>query len=143
MQVSKQFLLEAVGLTLTVAVIFTGVRIYNRASQIIQIIEQRQEQQLQYLEEYEIIRYDGNCIIGSTAISYIKEMVGRYGLPITVTTGAGKFEITDSSQYAALRNLESEYYINPLGQFRCRVERDENEGIQGILLDYVEEFYYG
>lgn len=139
MQVSKQFLLEAASLTLVVALILISVQIFQRATHTVQVIEEKQEKQLQYLEEYEIIQYDGYCIPGSTAVCYIKNMVANYEIPVTVTIADMSFVISNRSQYSDLRNLESDYYINPLGQFRCEITRDDNQSINGVSISYVKK----
>lgn len=139
MQISKQFLIEAVGLILTVSLILTGVRLYQRASRVVTMMEQRQDRQFQQMEEYEIIKYEGCSIDGTTAVAYIKHLVGTYGLPVTVTTVDGTFQIAERLQYVNLRNMESDQYINPLGRFNCEVLRDENSAIIGASLVYCKE----
>lgn len=139
MQISKQFLIEAVGLILTVSLILTGVRLYQRANRAVVMMEQRQDRQFQQMEEYEIVKYEGYSIDGTTAIAYIKYLVGTYGLPVTVTTAGGTFQVAERLQYANLRNMESEQYINPLGKFDCEVLRDENSAIVGAALVYCKE----
>ena len=138
MQVSKQFLLDAVGLILTISLILTGVRLYRKAEQAVGILEKRQSRQLQNLEEYEVVKYEGYYIDGTTVLGYIRNLVGNYDLPVTVTTGKGTFRITERSQCANLRNKDSEQYINPLGTYLCEVLRDENSAIVGASLVYFE-----
>lgn len=139
MHISKQFLIEAVGLILTVSLILTGVRLYQRANSVVTIIEQRQDRQLQQMEEYEIVKYEGCAIDGITAVAYIKHLVGTYGLPVTITTAGGTFQVAGRLQYANLRDMQSEQYINPLGRFQCEVLRDENSAIVGASLMYCKE----
>lgn len=139
MHISKQFLIEAVGLILTVSLIMTGVRLYQRANHAVMAMEQQQNRRFQQMEEYEIVKYEGCSIDGTTAVAYIKHLVGTYGLPVTVTTADGTFQIEERLQYANLRNMESGQYINPLGRFQCEVLRDENSAIIGALLMYCRE----
>lgn len=139
MQISKQFLLEAVGLILTVSLILTGVRLYQRANSAVTMMERRQDEQFRQMEEYEIVKYEGCSIDGTTAVAYIKHLVGTYGIPVTVTTAGGTFQIAEHLQYGNLRNMESEQYINPLGKFACEVLRDENSAIIGASLVYCKE----
>lgn len=139
MHISKQFLIEAVGLILTVSLILTGVKLYQRANRMVTIMGQRQNKQIQQMEEYEIVKYEGSVIDGTTAVAYIKYLVGTYGLPVTITTAGGTFQVAGHLQYANLRNMESEQYINPLGRFQCEVFRDENSAIIGASLMYCKE----
>ena len=105
MQISKQFLIEAVGLILTVSLILTGVRLYQRANRAVVMMEQRQDRQFQQMEEYEIVKYEGCSIAGTTAIAYIKHLVGTYGLQVTVTPAGGKCQVEERLQYVNLRNM--------------------------------------
>ncbi len=139
MHVSKEFLMEAVGLSLLVALILISMQMFRRAVQLSSLLEENQEQQIAELEEYEIVRYDGLLIDGMTAVGYIKRMVGGYDLTVHVTTEEGKCVISDRSEYPELRNVESEKYINPMAKYRCEVIRDENESIREIKLEIEME----
>ncbi len=134
MHVSKEFLMEAVGLALLVALIFVSMQLFQRATKITTILGEGQEQRLSELEEYEIVQFEGLLIDGMTAVSYIKKMVGTYELPVTVVTAAEEFKVTDRSQYDGLRDTESGQYINPLAKYRCEVVRDENEVITEVKI---------
>ena len=135
MHVSKEFLMEAVGLSLLVALILVSMQMFQRAMKTTAILEERQAQQATELEEYEIVKYDDLLIDGMTAISYIKRMTGSYGLPVRVSTGRGNFVVTESTQYAELRNTGSDNYISPLEKYRCKVVRDDNRVITEILIE--------
>lgn len=137
MQISKQFLLDAVGLVLTVSLIMTGVHLFRRTERTIQKMQYRQTRQLETLEEYDAVKYDGYQVDGATAFHYVKNMVGDYGIPITITTVAGSVRITERSQYASMRDTESKAYLNPFEQFLCEVQRDENDAIVGANLTSV------
>lgn len=135
MHISKEFLLEAVGLSLVVALILISMQVFQRAVKITTILEQNQEQQIAELEEYEIVKYDGLQIDGMTAISFIKRVTGIYGIPVNVITAKGEFYVLEQSQYAALRDINSDRYINPLAKYQCEVIRDENEVIAEIKIE--------
>ena len=139
MHISKEFLLEAVGLSLVVALILISMQIFQRAVKITTFLEQGQEQQLVELEEYEIVKYDGYQIDGMTAIGYIKRMTGTYDLPVHVVTVNGEFTVSGQAQYANLRDIDSEQYINPMAKFKCEVVRNENEVITEIKIKAEKE----
>ena len=139
MKVSREFLLEAVGLSLLVALILISMQLYQRASKIAALLEEEQKQQIAELEEYEIIKYDGMIVDGMTAVSYIKKMNSNYGLAVKVTTSKGEFWIEGTQDYRAMRNIASENYINPLKQYRCEVIRDENNVISEIRIVIEQE----
>lgn len=138
MQVSRQFILEAAGLVLTVALILLGVQFFERTKQILSLLSERQEQEWQYLLEYEQIRYEGLQITGSTAVSFTKEMVSKYGIPVTIRKEEGSCCIQTAKELAGLREEQSRYYVSPLTKFTCEVLRDDNSAIVGIVLDYRE-----
>ena len=135
MHISKEFLLEAVGLSLAVALILISMQVFERGVKITTLLEKGQEQQIVQLEEYEIVKYDGLLVDGMTAISYIKKMTGTYGLTVHVITAKGEFEVSEPSQYINLRDAGSEQYINPLAKYICKVIRDENEVITEIKIE--------
>jgi len=139
MHISKEFLLEAVGLSMVVALILISMQIFQRAVKITTLLELDQEQQIVMLEEYEIVKYDGLQMDGMTVISYIKKMTGTYGLPVHVVTTKGEFTVSEKSQYADIRNIDSELYINPLAKYRCEVMRNENEVITEIRIQVEKE----
>ena len=139
MHVSKEFLMEAVGLSLLVALILISVQMFQRAVKITSLLEEGQEQRISELEEYEIVKYDGLQIDGMTAISYIKRMTGTYGLPVNLSTTMGEFVLSGEYEYEELRNIASEKYINPLAKYRCEIVRDENEVITEIEIRIEKE----
>lgn len=139
MHVSKEFLLEAVGLSLLVALICIGMQMFQRASKIATLLEEGQEQQITELEEYEIVKYDGLVIDGMTAVSYIKKMTGTYEVPVKVTTLCNEFTIRVKEEYESLRDIDSDKYINPLAKYHCTVVRDENKTIKEICIVVEKE----
>lgn len=139
MQVSKEFLMEAVGLSLLVALILISVQLFQRATKLTTLLEEEQERQIAELEEYEIVQYDGLLIDGMTAISYIKKMTGTYDLPVRVITRNGEFIVTDKAEYKNLRDIDSEKYMNPLAKYECNILRDENGVISEIQIGIEKE----
>ena len=129
MRVSKEFLMEAVSLSLLVALILISVQMFQRANKITLLLEEGQEQKIQELEEYEIVRYDGMEIDGITVIGYIKTLVGTYQIPANVTTQNNAFIVKDKEEYSSLRDPNSDKYIFPLSLYLCEVIRDENGSI--------------
>ena len=139
MRVSKEFLLEAVGLSLLVALILISMQLFQRATKLTTLLEEGQTQRITELEEYEIVKYDGLLVDGITAVGYIKKMVGTYGLKVTVATTNGNFLIEEANEYLELRNVTSDKYVNPLAKYRCEVVRDENEVITEIRICVEKE----
>lgn len=134
MRVSKEFLMEAVGLSLLVAFILISVQMFQKANKITMLLEEGQEQKFMELQEYEIVRYDGLEIDGMTAIGYIKTMVGTYQIPVAVATQKSSFIVTGKEDYASLRDSASDKYIHPLSLYLCEVIRDENGSVKEIKI---------
>ncbi len=134
MRISKEFLMEAVSLSLLVALILISVQMFQRANKITTLLEEGQEKKITQLQEYEIVRYDGFCIDGMTAIGYIKTMVGTYQIPVIVTTKENSFIVKEKENYTSLRDPNSDTYIPPLSLYLCEVVRDENESIKEIKI---------
>lgn len=137
MHISKEFLMEAVGMSLLVALILISMQLFQRVTKITTLLQQRQEEQIIELEEYEIVKYDGLQIDGMTAISYIKRMIGTYELPVNVVTINGEFTVTNITECAKLRDVQSEKYISPLSKYSCMVVRDENKVITELQLKVI------
>lgn len=133
MSVSKEFLMEAAGLTILVALLFVGVQVFQRAVKLTNLLEEGQEQQISELEEYEIIKYDGLRIDGMTAVNYIKRMTGSYAMVVELETTEGSFVIT-KEDYSELKDSTSKKYVSPLAMYDCEVLRDENRSIAKIKI---------
>lgn len=134
MQISREFLMEAVGLSLMVALIFIGLQMFQRTMKVTAILENNQEEKIAMLEEYEIVKYDGFVIDGMTAVNYIKNMVVEYELPVVVEFGQKTFVVSDRTELGLLRDVDSEKYINPYATYCCMVVRDDNEAVNEIRL---------
>lgn len=132
MRVSKEFLMEAVGLSLLVALILLSVQMFQKAEKIAVLLENEQEKQIMELEEYELTKYDGLFVDGITAVGYIKNIVGTYCIPVRVTTLSGEFSVREVSEYSDLRNMNSEHYIHPMALYLCEIFRDENGAVAEV-----------
>ena len=117
--------------------IYSGISVYERSQRITEVFETEQEKTVKNLQEYEITKYDGYKINGSTAITYLKNVVQDYTVPVTVITSEHDFVVEDDSVYGKLRDMQSDFYINPLEHFLCNVYRDVNDSITGVTLKYV------
>ena len=126
--------MEAVGLSLLVALIFVSMQMFQRAVKVSTLLNAEQEEKIIMLEEYEIVKYDGLLVDGLTAVGYIKKMVGTYELPIAVEAGEESFYVTKREEFEMLRDIDSEKYISPYAIYRCLIVRDENEVITEIKL---------
>lgn len=136
--ISKEFLMEAVGLSLLVALLLISVRIFERTVHMTDLVKEEQEQRILELEEYEITQYDGRYLDGMTAIGYIKNMVDNYEIPVTVTTEQHSYIVETPELYTSFRTPESVYYIHPLALYLCDVCRDENGSIAEIKITVKE-----
>lgn len=134
MNISKEFLMEAVGLSLLVALILIGMQLFQKTIKITTFLEKQQEQKIAELEEYEVVKYDELVIDGITAIGYIKKVVGDYELPVIIEESQRKFSITECTEFCLLRDMDSEKYISPYVTYQCKVIRDENDVITKIRL---------
>jgi len=139
MNISREFLLEAVGLSLMVALLLVGVKMFQRTSDFIAAIDREQEQSIAEMKEYELVRYDEMIIDGITAIGYIKMVVGEYQIPVYVETSENSFLITDKKEYAGIRNLTSPYYMDTLALYQCTVIRSENESVERVEIKVQKE----
>lgn len=134
MHVSKEFLMEAVGLSLLVALILCSVHLFQRATRLTGLLEEEQEQQMTRLEEYDLVKYDGLLVDGMTAVSYTKMVTGVYHIPVNIKTEQGQFVVNKQEEYVNLRDISSEQYVNPLAKYLCKTVRNENGAIVEITI---------
>ena len=139
MSVSKEFLMEAVGLSLMVALLFVGLKFFQRTNELITQMDRAQAQRIAEWEEYEIIRYDGKTIDGIIATGYIKSMVCEYQLPVYVETEENTFCVEDKAECEELRNMASPQYMSALALYQCTVIRNENDSIERVEIKVQRE----
>jgi len=139
MHVGKEFLIEAVSLSLLVALIIISMQMFERTVKISSLLEQSQEKMISEMEEYEIVKYEDCLVDGMTVINYIKKMISIYHLPVHVTTDQEEFCVSEYADYTDLIKSDSEKYIRPLAKYRCRVIRDENGTITEIRMEAEKE----
>ena len=139
MNISKEFLMEAVGLSMLVALILIGMQMFQKTIKITTLMERKQEETISNLEEYELVKYDDMLIDGITALGYIKNVVGEYHIPVIVEEKQRKFSVTERDEFGLLRDVDSEKYINPYGFYQCKVIRNENDVITEINLVREQE----
>ena len=134
MNISKEFLMEAVGLSLLVALILIGMQMFQKSIKLTNLLQNRQEESIARMEEYELIKYEDLMIDGITAVGYIKNVVGEYHLPVIVEEKQRKFSVSERADFSLMRDMDSEKYIFPYVLYQCKVIRDENEVITEIKL---------
>jgi len=137
---SKKMIWSSASLLFTVSLIFVGYGVFERSIDAATALGKNQENTIQDLEEYPIMKFDGYEISGSVAINLIKEVIGNYDdIDVTVKTTEvpSGFTITDSTHYADFRDQSSSYYINPIVLYQVTVERDGNDVITSVLIEYV------
>lgn len=138
MQVNKEFLLEAVGLSLLVGLLLFGVEMFNRATSLMKVFERRQEEQLLIIQEHEITQYENRTVDGVTVVSYMKNMVYHYEIKVMVELGDRSFWVEEKEDCKWLDEEESEYYIPPFLLYECAIIRDENGNVDYILIKAKE-----
>ena len=108
MNISKEFLMEAVGLSLLVALILIGMQMFHKTIKITTLLQNNQEESITQLEEYDLVKYEDLLLDGMTVLGYIKKVVGEYQLPVIVEEKQKKFSVTERAEFGLLRDVESE-----------------------------------
>lgn len=139
MNISKEFLMEAVGLSLLVALILIGMQMFHKTIKITTLLQNHQEESITQLEEYDLVKYEDLLLDGMTVLGYIKNVVGEHRLPVIVEEKQKKFSVTERAEFGLLRDVESEKYICPYALYKCKVIRDENDVITEINLVREQE----
>lgn len=137
MENAQKFLLGAVGLIITVLLIYAGLNIFNRSKQVADHVAEEQANNLENTKEYNLVKYDGYTINGSTAINYIKGCVTDYSVEAHIIKGSGATATTGiikfSSDFTAMRDVtDATKYINPLKEYKCTVCRNANDAVEYI-----------
>ncbi|MCR5154774.1 MAG: hypothetical protein K6B75_08020 [Lachnospiraceae bacterium] len=135
MQVSKHFIVEAVGLLITVALLSIALGMYKNTEDGLRSIKHRQEATLKRLEEYEITKYDGCLVKGSMAASFVRMAVCDYGLHANISTGKTNYTICEAEMCYLMNNISADEYVNPLNSYKCRVYRDVNGALSEISIE--------
>lgn len=139
MNISKEFLMEAVGLSLLVALILIGMQMFHKTIKITTLLQNNQEESITQLKEYDLVKYEDLLLDGMTVLGYIKNVVGEHQLPVIVEEKQKKFSVTERAEFGLLRDVESEKYICPYALYKCKVIRDENDVITEINLVREQE----
>lgn len=133
----KRMILLLVGMVITVGLCYIGITMFKRSSDVSETLMNNQSDTAREVQEYDVTRFDGFEISGSTAVSYIKTVVVKYGLSVEVTTTIKSFTCTDSTFFTEFRDIGSDYYINPMKQYKVEVVRDDNGALQKVKIAYV------
>lgn len=131
--------MEAVGLSLLVALILIGMQMFQKTIKITTLLQNHQEESITQLEEYDLVKYEDLLLDGMTVLGYIKNVVGEHRLPVIVEEKQKKFSVTERAEFGLLRDVESEKYICPYALYKCKVIRDENDVITEINLVREQE----
>lgn len=137
MGVIKKYLIATVSLLITIGLLLVGITLFKKAQAIASNVTQDQTEAERVTAEYGITKYDGYEIVGSAAIAYIKDVNNRYGLPVEVTTAKKIFVSSGDTYHSEFRNINSDYYINPMAQYSVTIERDQNGAISKVSVKYV------
>lgn len=142
MSVTKEFIMMAAGLIMTVSLVFLGIGIYRKAASTGILLVEREEKRINEIAEYELHRYDDIPVNGSKVLRYIKQISMEYDVEIEITVAnpsSCTYMLSENNSFSELRNAESERYINPLKLFSVTVYEDENAALCGIEIKQIME----
>ena len=134
----KKWIYSAVAMCLLVALLYIGLGFFSSAKSLLSNINNDQQDANRIAMEYDIVKYDGLKVSGSTAITYIKTVVTKHSIPVQVTTTKGTFTCKDSSLFAKFRDIDAEQFINPMVEYSVTVKRDANDVIEMVQITYVK-----
>lgn len=137
MSAAEKVVVGAVSLVITLLAIALGFKMVNRTEEMSDIVVEEQDRTLQKEREYNVIKYDGYDINGSIAVNYVKTLVSEQEIEVVIVKGANTVTVTETGQFAGLRRIDSEYYLNPLKEYTCEVVRDVNEEISSVILTEI------
>ncbi len=142
MSVTKEFIMMAAGLIITVSLIFIGFGVYKKAAAAGMLLAEREEKRINEIADYELHRYDDIPVNGSKVLRYIKQIGMEYDVEITVTVANPTlctYRMSETGSFSELRNAASEKYINPLKLYSVTVQEDENAALCSIEIKQMED----
>ncbi|MCQ2538266.1 MAG: hypothetical protein MJ124_07695 [Lachnospiraceae bacterium] len=142
MSVTKEFIMLAAGLIVTVSLIFIGMNIYRTAATTAVKLAEREEKVLNEVAEYELNKYEDLSVNGNKVIRYLKQVGTEYDVEIVITVANPEeytYRLSEISSWGELRKTDSSKYINPLKLFRITVNKDENAALCGIEIKQIIE----
>lgn len=142
MDVTKEFILMAAGLIMTVSLIFAGFSVYRKASETGMILAERQEKKISAIADFELNKYEGLSINGSKILRYVKQMSSTYDADIMITVANPEeytYKISELDSLGSLRKVDSKEYINPLRYYTVTVNKDDNAAVCSIEIKQLQE----
>ena len=137
MDIPGKIILGAAGLIMTGVLIGLGFKVMDRTEALSNSVVEEQDKVLQTERVYNVVKYDGYDINGSVAVNYVKTVVSDYDIAVEIVKGAASVTVNEAEQFAKLRRIDSEYYLNPLKEYTCEVNRDVNDEITSVMLTEI------
>ncbi len=130
MSVTKEFMLFAAGLLLTVSFIFIALNVYKSTKGMGEKVLSYQERELRRIEEYRLLQYDGMTVNGNKVLNYLKYAAYEYGeslrFRVTAYGKTSEFSSGDDEAIGKLSEVSDDLYINPFKNYRVAVSKDRN-----------------
>ncbi len=130
MSVTKEFMLFAAGLVLTVSFIFIAFGVFKSTKNMGEKVLSYQEKELRRIEEYRLLRLDGMTVNGNKALNYIKQVAydydESYRFRVTISGTTNEFSSGDFEAIERLSKASEGLYINPFKNYSVTVSKDKN-----------------
>lgn len=142
MSVTKEFILLAAGLIITVSLIFIGFGVYRKAASVGIMLADKQEKKMNDIAEYELMKYENTDVNGSKVIKYIQQVSTEYDVGINITVANPDlytYRLSEISSFSELRDISSPYFINPLKLYKITVKKDVNAVLDSIEIEQIME----
>lgn len=138
-----QVFLAVVAVVLVGLIVYYVFNTYNRTSDTVDSIIRKADNYGREIDEYEIMKYDGEDIRGSEVVNFIKKNLGDYDATetapiyvevVTVTAGTTYTNTYTNKKYIDdMKNFSSlQHFIKQTAYFHGEVIKSPNEAILGI-----------
>lgn len=137
MESALKGLLMAAGVILTCIVIGVGFMVGREAQNTASVTVDYLNEFNNTITESSYQRYDGLEVKGSDVISFIRRNLSEYdtaeqALIYVEVVDKKRTRYQDNSFIQEIRDIKSEYYINPYNEYMGQIIRDANNVIRGV-----------
>ena len=124
----------AVGLILTIGLLYIGISLYQRSADYAKTVQKKQENDIERIKYEDIMKYDGTVRYGSDIVTYIKNVINEHEKTVYLEKGVNRYVLTDSSFFGELQNPTADRYVDPYKRYFVTVQKDLNDIISSVTI---------
>jgi len=149
----EKFLYWSIGLLVTLAIISTGILLWNTTKPIMTAANREAADQARQISDAQFAAFDNQIVSGANVITAYRKYSGKQAFYLRIDNDASEFGVslnggetqcqaTNPSGFDCYVSLEdildisdAAHYVPPQAKFDARLLRDANERVYGIRFD--------